>query len=134
MAPGKTGSLYLRCSANQAWISYDGVSEHLAFQAAGPGTYWTYADPWEEGTDYTNIASIDPFNVMGASVLAYRHDGGFAALPGVYWVDYVVPGLGIVRREDSDFSDPSGRAPLIFTLASVTQGSASPAVNLLLLD
>jgi hypothetical protein len=133
-SPGQNRELYLRCSANQAWISYDGVTEHLAFQAAGPGTYWTYPDPWEEGTDYTNIASIGPINVIGASVLAYRHDGGFAAWPGVYWVDYVVPGLGIVRKEDSDFSDPSGRAPLIFILNSITQGSATPAVNLLLLD
>jgi hypothetical protein len=122
---------YLRCSANQAWISYDGITEHLAFQAAGPGTSWNYADPWDPGTDYITIASLGPINVMGGSVLAYRHDGTYTE--GGSWVDYLVPGLGIARREDSDLPGPS-RAPLIYTLTKITQGSVSPAVNLLLLD
>ena len=83
----------MRCSANQAWISYDGVTEHLAFQAAGPGTSWNYPDPWETGTDYINIASIEPINVMGGSFLAYRHDGTFTGEGGMggSWVDYIVP-------------------------------------------
>jgi hypothetical protein len=133
-SPGRNREFYLRCSANQAWISYDGVTEHLAFQAAGPGTSWSYPDPWEPGTDYMNIASIEPIKVMGGSFLAYRHEGGFALGGDVYWVDYVVPGTAIVKIEDSDFSDQSGRAPLIFILTEKTQGSATPAVNLLLLD
>jgi len=123
----------MRCSANQAWISYDGVTEHLAFQAAGPGTSWNYPDPWETGTDYINIASIEPINVMGGSFLAYRHDGGFVLGGDVYWVDYVVPGAGIVKREDSDMPDTAS-PPLTFILTRITQGNATPAVNLLLLD
>jgi hypothetical protein len=130
--PGQNRELYLRSSADQAWISYDGVTEHLAFQAAGPGTSWNYPDPWEPATDYATIASIGPINVLGGTFLAYRHDGGFVPWPGVYWADYVVPGVGIVRREDSDFSDPSGRAPLIFILTKITQGSATPGILLLL--
>jgi hypothetical protein len=131
--PGHKRELYFRSSTNQAWISYDGVTEHLAFQAAGPGTYWTYPDPWEPGTDYAKIASIEPINVLGGFFLAYRHDGGFPSAPLlVLWTDYVVPGLGIVRRSDSDMMDYA--PPLIFTLKSITQGSASPAVDLLLMD
>jgi hypothetical protein len=122
---------YLRSSTNQAWISYDGVTEHLAYQAASPGTNWNYPDPWDPGTDYINIASIGPINVIGGSLLAYRHNGAYTE--GGTWIDYVVPGLGIARREDSDLPGPA-RAPLIFTLTKLIQGSATPAVNMLLLD
>jgi len=130
---------YMRCSANQAWISYDGVTEYLAFQIARQGTQWNYPDPWDPGTDYIFIDFVGPINVLGGSFLAYPHDCTFVGEGGKngYWIDYLVPAVGLVRRDDYVLPGPD-RAPLIFELVKMEQvGSANPGnpgVLLLLLE
>jgi hypothetical protein len=119
---------YMRCSANQAWISYDGMTEYLAFQVARQGTQWNYPDPWDRGTDYIFIDFIEPINVLGGSLLAYPHDGTFVGEGGKngFWIDYIVPAVGLVRRDDYNLPGPD-RAPLIFELVKMEQvGSANP--------
>ena len=128
--PGQNQEFYLRCSANQAWISYDGVTEYLAFQVARQGTQWTYPDPRYPGTDYIFLDYVGPINVLGGSFLAYPHDGTFVGKGGEngFWIDYIVPAVGLARRDDYNLPDPD-RAPLIFELVKMEQvGSANPGV------
>lgn len=128
----RNNEFYARCNAGQMFVrKLDENPAHLEWQAAGPGTAWNFPKPPD--TIYKRINSITPINVLGGSYLAYvtqlSLSSSFSQAASIY--DYVVPGLGPVYMEDY-INDPTGtRAPLIFTL---TQGGASPAVNLLLLD
>ena len=125
--------LYVRCTANELYISFDGVTERLEFQIAGPATPpWNFPDP--PGTIYKQITSIEQVNVLGGSFLAYKHQGQYkeTGYNSPLWYDYVVPALGIARTEDSNVDNPS-RAPLIFELVKMEERrGALPALMLLL--
>jgi hypothetical protein len=132
---GVNEEFYLRSTASQTYgRRFDDNLAHLEWQAAGPGTAWNFLQTPD--TVYKRINSITPINVLGGSCLAYvtqlSPDSSFPQAASIY--DYVVPGLGLVYTEDY-INDPAGtRAPLIYTLTKVTQGSVNPALNLLLLD
>ena len=127
---------YVRCTASQVYVrKLDENPAHLEFQAAGPSTSWHFLHP--PGTLYKQITAITPINVLGGSYLAYVHDSHYEETGYVspHFIDYTVPGLGPVYMEDYWINDPTGtRAPLIFTLARITQGGAGPGVSLLLMD
>jgi len=124
--------VYIRCTANELYISFDGVTERLEFQIAGPGTAWNF--PEDPGTMYKQINSIEPVNVLGGSFLAYKHQSQYieGSFISPYFYDYVVPALGIARMEDH-WVDGPGRAPLIFELVKMEEvKGALPALMLLL--
>ena len=123
---------YLRSTDKEVYV-FDGVNEHIEFQAAGPGTSWNF--PQQGGTLYKQITAITPINVLGGSYLAYVHDSHYEEEPDFvspHFIDYMVPGLGPAKMMDWWTEDPT-RAPLTFTLTQITQGGAGPAVNMLLL-
>jgi len=124
--------VYIRCTANELYISFDGVTERLEFQIAGPGTAWNF--PEDPGTMYKQINSIEPVNVLGGSFLAYKHQSQYieGSFISPYFYDYVVPALGIAKMETYDVDNPS-RAPLIFELVKMEERKgALPALMLLL--
>jgi hypothetical protein len=125
---------YVRCDASQMFArKLDENPAHLEYQAAGPGTTWDYdRDPY---MIYKRISGIDSVNVLGGSYLAYVTDQSpDAAFPiASIMSELVVPGLGPVMMKDYWIAE-SSRAPLQFLLSSITQGGATPAVNLLLGD
>jgi hypothetical protein len=123
---------YLRSTDREVYVS-DGVNERLEFQAASPGTAWDFPDP--PGTIFKQIADIRPINVLGGSYLAYRHDSYYqeGEIPSPPMLDYMVPGLGIVKMEDY-WIEPSERAPLTFTLVKIIEGDANAGARMLLLE
>ena len=125
---------YIRCTANELWVSEDGVTEHLEFKIAGPGPGTSWDFPEDSGWVYKEITSIEPVNVLGGSFLAYKHQSHYeeGEFVSPYFYDHVVPALGIVRMEDH-WVDGPGRAPLIFELVKMEEvKGALPALMLLL--
>ena len=129
--PNTLTDLYIRGDDKAVYL-YNGVEEEITiFKAADKLTSWTRSV--SGGTLTTQIVDIVQVTVpYGGPFTAYQHrntwTNGIVTSPSRD--DYVVPGLTMVKIEDND---GSGRT-FTHVLASVRMGSASPAVNLLLLD
>jgi hypothetical protein len=125
---------YVRCNASQMFArKLDENPAHLEYQAAEPGTSWSYVrTPY---TIHKRITGIQAVNVLGRSYPAYMTDQSpDPSFPmSSLMTEFIVPGLGPVEMLDWWIADPD-RAPLQFLLAGVSQGGASPAVSLLLMD
>jgi hypothetical protein len=125
---------YVRCDVSQVFACKLDETPHLEYQAAAPGTTWSFTRP-SHPTIYKRISSIQSVNVLGRSILAYMIDlSPDPTFPMTsLMTEFVAPGLGPVEMLDWWIADPN-RAPLQFLLTGVSQGGASPAVSLLLMD
>lgn len=129
--PNTLTESYIR-GEEKAVYKYNGVGgENILAQAANKLTSWTR--PGNGGTITTQIVDIVQVTVpYGGPLTAYKHqltwtNGSVTSPP---WNEYVVPGISMVKIEDND---DNGRT-FSHVLARMRMGSASPAVNLLLLD
>jgi hypothetical protein len=136
-SPWEEGDMYsyLRSTQNQVFESWDGISDHVSYQVNSPGTTWSYPGEGGVGTCENTITGVTPIQVLGGSYLAYVNQavGVTGGWYGPDWFYYAVPGLGMVYEDNFRIGGET-EARLYYTLASVTQGNAGPAVNLLLLD
>jgi hypothetical protein len=134
----RNNEFYARCNVSQMYArKLDENPAHLEFQAAGPETAWNFPRDFggTPGTIYKKITAIQPVNVLGKSYLAYvTNQSPDPAFPLTSLMsEFIVPGLGPVEMLDWWVAD-SSRAPLQYLLTGITQGDASPVLNLLLLE
>jgi len=102
-----------------------GQGETLIFKTGQVGDSWEYID--EGSTIRKEILSThDPVTIQGVNYTAYKykHYNKYDPNPENYDLEWVVPGLGLVKEEDHWLdSSQANRIPLKSTLARVGSNS-----------
>ncbi len=133
---GENGGItYLRSTDQQVYGSFDASNANLWYQAASPGTTWSYPAEGGVGTMQMTIDPISQQSLQGGSYLAYVNQatGVQNGTPGPnssYF--YLVPGVGLTYQDDYRLDGNGTR--LYFTLAKIVQAGAGPGISLLLMD
>lgn len=109
------GEFYMRSTETELYF-YTGGGEEVGFKLGPVGTNWIY----EGGQTKKEIVAIEPITIpYGGTYTAYKYKQYAVSDPtGGYDLEWVVPGLGLVKEEDH-WLDPSqaARIPLNSVLA-----------------
>jgi hypothetical protein len=110
---------YIRSTETEVWF-YNGVGETLAFKNGNQDEFWEDQD--EGRTIRKEIVSTNDSITIpyGGTYSAYKYKHYDILEPTRYDLEWVVPGLGLVKEEDhwTDLSQ-TGRIPLNSALARV---------------
>jgi hypothetical protein len=116
--------LYIRSTETEVYgWNGPGLGETLGFKKGKVGDYWIY----DGGTKRKEIVAIGEISIpYGGTFTAYQYKHYRISNPSRYDLEWVIPGLGLVKEEDHWVSDP-GRIPVNGVLARAGQ---SPLLQL----
>ena len=133
---GDTREMLVR-STETAVYMWDGVADRLVFQIAPIGTKWnaTY-DTANHRWTVTELISIESVTVpYGTFPTTYVYRNYFdyddpntpdGNVTGVYWYEYVVPGVGVVKEVDYNENFSYWVKPLVQELVQRGRSSVAP--------